>query len=146
MISLSTDQTTITIHFYNSKSMDYADHTSINMGGCKVAAANVIPAKKYKLAVLCTENPTYEYIKLISDVGLEEQKIFTLSFYKLRKGSQPLFIDLNSDSYVDIIFNAESEHPDNNIRVGLFNHDTELFEESTFGFFEKYLYENANIG
>ena len=44
---------------------------------------------------------------------------YDLTELKLLKGSQPLFIDINSDTFVDIVFNQNTNSGDNDIRVSI---------------------------
>lgn len=64
--------------------------------------------------------------------------ILTLDSLKIQKGSQPLFIDMNSDTYADIVFNYYSNTSGNAIRVALYDDETGAFETVTLGFFDNF--------
>lgn len=141
IITVSEDRRYLTIHYYNKDNMDYSSSKTLDMGTCKVGAANVIPTKKYKIAVLCTENPDYEHISILADVNSDNNEALALDYFQLYKGSQPLFIDVNGDSYTDILFSPPSTDATKNIRVALFNTKTETFNSDTEPFFDNYVIE-----
>lgn len=141
IITVSDDKRYLTIHYYTKDSMDYSSSKTLDMGTCKVGAAYVIPTKKYKIAVLCTENPSHEHINILADVNSDSNEALALDYFQLLKGSQPLFIDVNGDSYTDIVFSPASSSTTKNIQVSLFNSNTETFNSSTQSFFENYVIE-----
>jgi len=147
IITISDDQSTLTIFFYSEHAMDFKRYNSIDLNDCKAGAANVIPAPPYKIALVWTENHDYDYIKLLQDVSDSHSVLSTnLMSLKLEKGSQPMFIDLNSDSYTDIVFNTNSNSTDGIIKVSLYNYNSKLFETDTTNFFDDYVYENNIVG
>ena len=71
---------------------------------------------------------------------------YDLSDFKIKKGFQPLFIDINSDTYVDLVYNQNTNSGDSDLRVSVYNVDTKDFETGTLGLLDTYSYENSAIG
>jgi hypothetical protein len=68
-----------------------------------------------------------------------------LDSHKIAKGSQPIFMDINSDTYVDFIYNQQNSG-DHDIRVALYNTNSRAFETNSLGFLDNYVYKNTNVG
>lgn len=144
IISMSDDQMNVTINYFSTDSDKFGNQKFLPIGNCRASAAYVITNLDYRIALLCTENIEYEYVVLFKN-----DKEFTnivLSDFKLQKGSQPFFMDINSDTYVDLVFNDNSFTENYPIRVALYNTETRDFESTTLGLFDTYLYENITQG
>ena len=146
ILTISEDKKYLSIHYYSKDNMDYADSKTIDMNGWLIGAANVIPTKKYKLAVICTENLDYDYIRVLADVNGDNKEVLALDYFHLYKGSHPLFIDVNGDSYTDIVYSPPTSEDPSNVRVALFNTKTDTFNQQTDSFFDTYVIENTGIG
>lgn len=144
IISMSDDQMNVTINYFSTDSDKFGNQKVLPTGSCRTSAAYVITNLDYRIALLCTENIEFEYVVLFKN-----DKEFTnvvLSDFKLEKGSQPFFMDINSDTYVDMVFNDNSFTGNYPIRVALYNTETRDFESTTLGLFDTYLYENTTQG
>lgn len=56
IITMTDNQSSFTVHFYDEKNMDYSNSLKVDSGSCKIAAVFIIPNPDYRLALLCTEN------------------------------------------------------------------------------------------
>jgi hypothetical protein len=56
IITMTDNQNSITVHFYDEKKMDYSNYLKVDLGACKVAAVFIIPNPDYRLALVCTEH------------------------------------------------------------------------------------------
>lgn len=144
LVSVSDDQMTVTIHYWNNKVMKFSNSKKLDTGDCKVSAAFIIPNPDFRLALLCTEDSEHEYLKMMNKD--DNFAATDLSDIKIQKSSQPLFIDINSDTFVDIVYNQNSNSGSYDIRVSLYNTNTKEYDSNTLGFLETYIYENADVG
>ena len=140
IITISNNQHHLTVHFYDEQRFNFAKSNTIDMGECKISSVTVIVSPPYRLALLWSEKMSYEYIRLLEDVVDGQKAAWTdLDMHKIQKGSQPMFFDIDSDTYTDFIFNTNDVVTDEWIRVVYFNQATSSFESNTVGFFDTYL-------
>jgi hypothetical protein len=144
LISMSDDQMTVTLNFYHTDDDKFVDQKLLPTDGCKTSAAFIIPNLEYRIAIVCTENISYDYIILFKNDKTNTRLV--LSDFKLQKGSQPFFMDINSDTYVDIVYNDNGIALNYPIRVALYNTETKAFETTTLGLFDTYVYVNTTQG
>ena len=144
MITMSDDQMTVTVSYFNSATAKFGNHKEIPTGKCKTSAAFIIANPNYRIALLCTENAAFDYLKLFMNDNTFTN--YELSDFKFKKGSQPLLIDINSDTFVDLVFTQNTNSGNYDIRVALYNSDSNIFETTTLGLLENYLYENSSLG
>lgn len=148
IVTLSDDQKILTVHFFNTERMDFKGSTSINLGDCLVTSATFITSTPYKLALICSENVDYDYIKVLKEIsdGTSVESV-DVTAHKLQKGGQPLFIDINSDSYTDFIYTSNTPiDSGDNIRVVYYNIYKAAFETNTLGLFDMYLVQDGSGG
>jgi len=69
-----------------------------------------------------------------------------LDSHKIEKGSQPVFIDLNSDTFIDFIYNQNNNSGDHDIRAAIYDPKNNGFESNSIGFLDNYIYVNENVG
>ena len=147
IVVTSDSQDTLAIYFYDEDDMSYGNVNIIEVGSCKVEGANPIAAPPFQLALICGENSGYDYIKLLEDVTNRQNVAeVQLTSNLMEKGSQPIFMDMNSDTYADIVYNANSQSSGDLVRVLLYDKTDKSYMDSTEGFFEKYVYSNTDVG
>eukprot|EP00344_Euplotes_crassus_P011234 CAMPEP_0196995026 /NCGR_PEP_ID=MMETSP1380-20130617/1219_1 /TAXON_ID=5936 /ORGANISM="Euplotes crassus, Strain CT5" /LENGTH=642 /DNA_ID=CAMNT_0042410577 /DNA_START=126 /DNA_END=2055 /DNA_ORIENTATION=+ len=144
LISMSDDQMTVTVSYFNNDEYNFDKQKVLPTGDCKTSAAFIISNLNYRIALVCTEDPNHDYVKLFKNDDKFSSE--TLSSFKMKKGSQPLFIDINSDTFLDLVYNQDVTSNSFDIRVALYNEDNAGFETSTQGLLEEYLYENPSLG
>ena len=146
MFTLSDDLKTLTVHYYNDREMNFAKNQKLDTGKCKVSAVFVIPNPDYRLAIICSEESSYDYLKLMKKSGESNEFVATDFPNKLEKGSQPFFVDVNSDTYADLLYNQDTKSGSYDLLVSLYDPKEKAFSSSTFGFFQRYIYENKEVG
>lgn len=148
IIVTNKNQDILAIYFYDSDDMEFKHVKTLDLGNCKVSAANVISAPPYQMAVICTENDSYDYIKLFEDVHKANPVLsIDLTNHLLEKDSQPMFFDLNSDTYVDIVYNAYNPAEGRlTLQVIEYNKGEKSYTTDSSDFLTDYVYQEEGSG